>query len=117
MAMILLGYAPEKTSSHETVKLTRVTGLNALTKGESLKAKARTKGTAQGQSTSLAPQSINNKSKHEAHLFLSVLINGDDTANRRTQAPQSDHYDIGRQSEIESVAFPHYLCKMATMIL
>jgi hypothetical protein len=32
-----------------------------------------------------------------------MLINDNDTTNRRTQAPQSDHYDIGRQSEIESV--------------
>lgn len=31
-----------------------------------------------------------------------MLINDDDTANKRTQAPQSDRYEVGRQSEIES---------------
>lgn len=34
---MLLGYAPQKTSSHETVKLPRATGLNTPTKEESLK--------------------------------------------------------------------------------
>lgn len=31
-----------------------------------------------------------------------MLINDDDTTNKRTQVPQSDHYEIGRQREIES---------------
>lgn len=31
-----------------------------------------------------------------------MLINDDDTTNKRTQAPQSDPYEVGRQSEIES---------------
>lgn len=92
---------PPKTSVHETVKLPRTTGLRP-TEEEHLRDKARTKDTAQGQSTSSVPQSVSNTSKRVAHPFLSVLINDNDTANKRTRAPRHDHYEIGRRSEIQS---------------
>lgn len=74
---------PPKTSVHETVKLPRTTGLRP-TEEEHLRDKARTKDTAQGQSTSSVPQSVSNTSKRVAHPFLSVLINENESTPTRS---------------------------------